>query len=437
MNTPIPKDLPLAIPVPQSVLVTLLVVGFLLHIVFVNLMVGGSILVFIFQWLGLKKPGHDDVAHEIAKTLTVNKSLAVVLGVGPLLCINLLYTVHFYTANALTGIAWAMVVPLVSLTFLLMYLHKYSWEAMALHRGLHVALAGFIVFLFLCIPFIFLVQANLMLFPERWSEVRGFFSAILTPSVLPRYFHFMAASVSVTSLFLSYWLTRKRYPVTEHLPEFTRPRLRKMFYKVTLATTVIQYLVGPGVLVSLPGHGLNAPMLFILTVGILFSLPAVILLWKEISGPDEKAGRHFFTIITLLFCTVVCMVIARHLYRDYILAPHKQAMAEKTEAYAYAVADAAAETKRGGPAAGSAPDGEATFQAMCAACHNPTAKTVGPALTEIAGIYAGNPDGIVKWTRAPGKKRADLMQMPAFGPAQIKDEALMAVAEYMIKTGGR
>lgn len=37
--------------------------------------------------------------------------MAVVLGVAPLLLINVLYTIHFYIANALTGTAWILLVP--------------------------------------------------------------------------------------------------------------------------------------------------------------------------------------------------------------------------------------------------------------------------------------------------------------------------------------
>ena len=76
---------------------------FLLHILFVNLMVGGSLLTLAYEIRGLRRPELDQLAREIAATVTVNKSLAVVLGVGPLLAINVLYTLYFYTANSLTG----------------------------------------------------------------------------------------------------------------------------------------------------------------------------------------------------------------------------------------------------------------------------------------------------------------------------------------------
>jgi len=128
INTPVPKDIPLDLPLPEWLLVTLLVFSFLLHIIFINLMVGGSIVTLWAQIKGLKNKEYDTFAHEIAKTITVNKSIAVVLGVAPLLSINTLYTIYFYSANALTGFAWIMIIPLVTIAFLLTYLHKYTWS---------------------------------------------------------------------------------------------------------------------------------------------------------------------------------------------------------------------------------------------------------------------------------------------------------------------
>ena len=109
-----PRDILLPLPLPEWLLVALLVFSFLLHILFVNLMLGGALVAFWLEWRGRREPALDALAHEIARTVTVNKSLAVVLGVAPLLSINVLYTVFFYSANALTGRAWISVVPLVA-----------------------------------------------------------------------------------------------------------------------------------------------------------------------------------------------------------------------------------------------------------------------------------------------------------------------------------
>jgi cytochrome c len=104
----------------------------------------------------------------------VNKSLAVVLGVAPLLSINVLYTLYFYSSNALTGNIWISIVPWVAVSFLLLYLHKYSWDRLADNKPVHLGILGIGVFSFLLIPFIFLTNINLMLFPEKWGEFRDF-----------------------------------------------------------------------------------------------------------------------------------------------------------------------------------------------------------------------------------------------------------------------
>ncbi len=119
LQVPAPRDLELPLPLPGSDLKILLVLVFLAHILFVNLMVGGSLLAVIFEIIGLSQPKYDSLGKSISRTITVNKSLAVVLGVGPLLCISLVYTIHFYSANALTGYGWIAVIPLVTLAFLL------------------------------------------------------------------------------------------------------------------------------------------------------------------------------------------------------------------------------------------------------------------------------------------------------------------------------
>jgi hypothetical protein len=149
---------------------------------------------------GLPEEAHV-LAHEITKTVTVNKSLGVVLGVGPLLAINVLYTIYFYSANALTGYVWISIVPLVATAFLILYAHKYSWDRLAGSKRLHMAIGWAGVAILLFVPLIFLTNINLMLFPERWTQVKGFASALVLPNVLPRFLHFLLACLAVTALF--------------------------------------------------------------------------------------------------------------------------------------------------------------------------------------------------------------------------------------------
>jgi cytochrome c len=322
-SVPIPHDLPLPLPAPRLLLEVLLVVFFILHILFVNLMVGGSLLSLLFEFLGLRRPAYDGLSRAIGQTITVNKSLAVVLGVGPLLVMNLLHTVHFYSANALTGTAWLMVIPLVTLAFLLTYAHKYTWDRLARRKVLHLVLGALPALLFLAIPFIFLVNANLMLFPERWGDVRGFFSALLLPNVLPRYVHFLLASLAVTSLFLSGWFGRSSFPLERILPGFSGPQLRRLFYRITLYVSLIQFLAGPLVYFTLPQPEVTVTMTLVILAGVACASGAILLLRWAVAAPDAVTDRYFWPIVGCLSATVLLMATGRHLYREERLRPHR------------------------------------------------------------------------------------------------------------------
>lgn len=429
--TPVPRDLPLPLPVPEWLLVVCLVVFFLVHILFVNLMVGGSVLVVVLEWLGLKNKRWDALAHAVARTVTVNKSLAVVMGIGPLLCINLLYTMQWYAANALTGHAWLMIVPLVIAAFLLTYLHKYTWDTWTGggKKTLHQLTALGAALLFLFIPLIFLANVNLMLFPGEWGKVKGFFSSLSIGNVLPRYLHFMAASLAMTGLFLAGWFGRRNSDLTQ-LDGFTRPELRRLFYRVCAYVTLAQFVLGPLLLFTLPAAGVTTELYVIILSGAAVGLLTLWVLFGELKRDDARIGSRYWLIVALFSMVVLGMGSGRHVYRQAALAPHQAQIKQRTEHYAAKLAEFNKNL-----AAAPAP-AELTAEQLfinCAACHAPTLKLVGPPLAEIAQIYAGNPDGIVAWAKAPGKKRPELPQMPAFG--HLGEASLLKIAELMLEKG--
>lgn len=337
---PIPKDIPLALPAPEPFLVVLLVVFFLLHIFFVNLMVGGTLLTVFYQLKGLKDVRFDRLAHEIANTVTVNKSLAVVLGIGPLLAINTLYTVYFYSANALTGEMWLSLIPLIIIAFLLTYLHKFRWEAMANHRYLHIAIAAAAAGLFLFIPLIFMTNINLMLFPARWTEVQGFLSAMLLSNVLPRYLHFLLACLALTGLFIV-WLFRRAKPERLAAIGFERDALLRIGYRWALLPTLAQFVIGPLVLLTLPEAGVVSRVIVTILIGAIIAFPAAMLMLAEVRSHPSQIGRRFWPVVVLISLTVVCMASGRHFYREASIAPHRELVRAKTDQYMRAVEQAA------------------------------------------------------------------------------------------------
>jgi cytochrome c len=433
VNTPIPRDIPLPMPVNATFAEILLVVAFIAHILFVNLMVGGTVLVLGLQLRGRRDPDYDVLARLLGKTVTVNKSLAVVLGVAPLLILNVLYAIHFYTANALTGLAWILVIPLVTIAFLLIYLHKYTWESLAHARGVHIAINGFAAAILLFIPLVFLANVNLMLLPEQWTGVRGFFSAVALPNVLPRYFHFMSASLVLTSLFSVGYFGRESFEPSAHFEALDRAGIRRLFYGVAFAVSLLQFVIGPVVLVTVPSQGISAPMLSAIALGAALSVPAIVMMYKELTAPAARIRTRFIPIVTLLSLTVVCMASGRQMHRGIALAAHKAKMEARTAAWVDAAQQAAYDEKLGlaRKARGESP-GETQFKQTCAGCHAVDKVLVGPPLTEIARIYADDAEGIVRWALAPGQKRSG-PKMPSM--AVVGEKKLAQIAAYMLTAG--
>jgi cytochrome c len=427
----VPRDIPLPLPLPESMLVVLLVLSFLLHILFVNLMVGGSILTLWFEIKGLKDKKYDSLAYQIAQTITVNKSLAVVLGVAPLLSINVLYTIYFYSANALTGQYWILLVPLIAFVFLLLYAHKYTWKILANNKPLHLSIISLAVGSFLFIPFVFLSNINLMLFPEKWGDINGLFSAISLPNVFPRYLHFLVASLAITGLFLFYYFGRSSFEQETELPEFNRYELRKKFYSLGFGATVSQFLFGSLVFLTLPSKGVDWNLFWVILGGVGFAVPAMVLMWKEITGDQDKMGRYFYTVVGLLTITVIFMGTGRHIYRANALDPHQKLMAQRTAQHLELVKQATLEAEKGMVKEIDMPPGEKLFKQYCAVCHKMNERLVGPPVTEMEDVYLSDFEGFKKWVRKPGRKRMDYPAMAGF--PQLTDEELRHLGDYIFE----
>ncbi len=436
VNIPIPKDIPLPLPLPEWLLVILLVISFLLHIIFINLMVGGSLVTLWAQIKGLKNKDYDTFAHEVAKTITVNKSIAVVLGVAPLLSINTLYTIYFYSANALTGFAWIMIIPLVTIAFLLTYLHKYTWDSLEKNKQLHIGIIASAVAIFLFIPLIFLTNVNLMMFPEKWAEVQGFLSALMLPNVLPRYFEFIGACIAVTGIFIVWYNSRKNYPVEQIYSSFTRYELKKIGYSIGILGLSLQILFGLIVLFTLPSKGISYSVIAVMGGAGSFLALALWFSYQSLISEADKIDTHLKKIIFSVLAFMVFYGGSRQMYRHNSLYKHQELVAFHTAEFQKLSKEARENPTEEKPelqvdeSLGEYAKGAAIFNQYCAACHKPKEKLVGPPVTEMSSIYANNVDGLKNWIKAPGKKRPDYPQMPGF--PQLSEEELNELSKYIL-----
>ncbi len=433
IQIPVPKDIPLSLPLPEGLLVFILVLSFLIHILFINLMIGGSILTFWYEIRGMKNSDFDLLAREIAATITVNKSLAVVFGVAPLLSINVLYTLYFYSANALTGNIWISIVPWVAVAFLLFYLHKYSWDRLAGNKPLHLSILGAGIFSFLFIPFIFLTNINLMLFPEKWGQINGFFDAMTLPNVFPRYFHFITASMAITGLFLAWWFRRKAFEADNIFKSLSKNRILKQMLNLALVATGMQFIFGPLLFLTLPSQGVTWSLFWVITGGVTAAVIVLILLWKMQNEEGRSSERRFYLVVGLFVVIVAFMGTGRHIYRESALATHKKMVSERTSAHWEAVRLAhdnlllpEVESKPG-----SFTPGQNLFQTNCAICHAANARLIGPAMAELIPIYQDDLDGLKQWIKEPGRKRLDYPAMAGF--PHLTDKQLTDISEFVLQ----
>lgn len=432
LQIPVPKDIPLALPLPYWLLVAILVFSFLLHILFVNLMIGGTLFTLWAQMLGRKNKHYNQVAKEIENTITVNKSLAVVMGVAPLLSINVLYTVYFYTSSILIGYMWISVIPLVIVAFLLGYLHKYTWEKMANNQLLHISIIAGAALIFLFIPFIFLANINLLQFPEKWGEVQGLFSAVSLNNVIPRYLHFITATIAVTGIFFYWFFGRKKYPFEERIQGVGREEIKRKALSIGLAATAAQFVFGPLLFLTLPAKGIEWNLFLYIGLGVTAAIFAIAWMWRMVNSPVQKPVNRFVPVIVALTITVIFMGTGRQFYRSNALAPHQKLVDQKTEQYLQ-LAEEARQLHAEGKleeAAQTASMGQQLFDRNCAACHQQDSRLIGPPIKEIVPMYEGKKEELIAWIREPGRKRESYPPMPGF--PQLSEEKLDRIAEYML-----
>ncbi len=406
MNIPI--DLTLPLPGPVEILKLLLVVTFIIHILFVGLMVGGTYWSVLFKILAKRDAFYGRLARETLDTVTVNKSLAVVLGVAPLLLIGLAYTQYWYTANILTVAAFLSIIWLVILAFWFLYIYKYTWETMANRPMLHLSFGVLACVIFSIVPLIFLTNINLMLLPFRWESVNGFTAALLLPNVLPRYLHFLTATFALTGLLAAFYFWYRGRGSDD--PFYLRAQ--RLGLKWALPATLLQGVFGTLLFVTLPDGAYSASLLALIGVSIVVLIGGC---FAMIRGLQQTSGGPIVASVVLLGAVAFLMSFQRHVVRENLLRePHRvaerrtteynEALAAFIETYVPPEEDAAIAMRE--------PSGEQLFKRYCASCHAWERQLVGPSVIYMAEKYEGKKEEMVAYVLNPVKVNPNLPRMP-------------------------
>jgi len=304
------------IPVPDTIPVhwawfqVLLIVTFILHLLFMNAMLGSAILA-LFREFKVDKDA-DKINHQTAEKLPYTIAFTVNIGVAPLLFIQVLYGHFIYTSSILMAVYWLSVIILLILAYYAAYIYDFKFDAMGRSRTIFICIS---VILLLWIGFVFTNNMVMMIQPETWpAYFRNPFGTLLalkSSMLIPRYLHFVLASVAIAGLFQSIlWTMKKQEPVSG---KAVRSGLNWFAW-----ATWVQFAVGIWFLVSLPEDKMmlflgRSPLhTFLLAAGILLGAAAVY----------SAARNKVWTTSALALAAVVDMVLVRDLLRSAYLRPY-------------------------------------------------------------------------------------------------------------------
>src|ERR1035437_8053472 len=176
---------PAPIPGPAWLFHVLLVATFLLHLLFVNAVLGGTLLAATASFAGKRlRP----LAVLFVEMNSWTISLAITFGVAPLLFLQVLYGRFFYSATILVARGWLGMIVLLTMAYYLNYVVKGR-----LRKGGDAPLLLAVeALLFLAIAAIQVAVYLLQVQPALWDAAsRNGFAILSDPSFAPRFLHFV------------------------------------------------------------------------------------------------------------------------------------------------------------------------------------------------------------------------------------------------------
>lgn len=312
---PMPAPDPMPLPGPVWLMMTLLLVTFLLHIVAMNLTLGGTAIAILCAARRKSDKFAGQLSADLSQMLPASLAFTITLGVAAFLFVQVLYGNLLYASSILIGAFWIAVIPALIVAYYGLYYRK-SHPANALAPWMSLLLL-------LAIGFVYVNNFTLMLSPQRWlalyrNSTAGFNLNWRDPSLVPRYLHFMLGAFALAGLAIfgaGVWKRSTdygRWMLTRGSQWFVVP-------------TVLNYVVGMWFVMALPrpvlvdlfaGNPLGASLL---GVGMLLPLAAVA--HVVLAARTGKTLLHARLAVVTTLLTLLVMVALRQVVRGVYLDP--------------------------------------------------------------------------------------------------------------------
>jgi cytochrome c len=353
-------------PLPDALLRGLLFVTFTLHILFVLFMIGTAILgiyYFIHTWWGgrLKELRWDK---EILRTFLAHKSLAVVLGVAPLLLIQVVFGVPFFTSVNLFAPYWILIIVFLIVAFL-------SLDALGhriyVHHYLHLVFGILALAFLLTVPGIFVAVLVAAENSDQWFSIvkSGYLlNHSLAYHWFFRYLHILGAAIVLGAAFHYFFSTKDEI------------RKRGSLLKWIVSGILIQFIVGIMLYISLiekPGFVINT----LLLIGVTAT---AVLLWIIFFMLSKDGLLTMKAVFPLFMLILVPMLLTRQLIQDKKVLPLTKRLQSNALNYEENVNRYAREALDGYQSHLRViyDNGETIYSKSCTFCHGEEAEGNGP-----------------------------------------------------------
>ncbi len=314
MNPVIPAPVPIPLPAPPWLVQFLLVFTFILHLVAMNFLVGGAVILTVSSYFGRRHSHHRELARRATRAMPPVVAFTITLGVAPLLFLQLLYGQLFYTSSVLMAWSWLAVVLLLMFAYYGVYWFTMQQEELG-PRAFWVILATTLLLLLILRTFV----ANISLMQQPQEFYARFLTGTVGDSLGPnslvvwaRMMHFLLAALAVGGLGLAI-LARSWKAEAPELAAWAHRYGLRWFQ----AGTGLEILVGLWFLFSLPAEirgaflGGDSLSTALLVVAVLLAVLAMVV-----------ARRSLAASSVAILGTVSLMVVIRHLVRIDYLRPY-------------------------------------------------------------------------------------------------------------------
>ncbi len=318
---PIPHVDPMAVPAPIWLVRTLLLATFGLHLLFMNVLFGGTVVALVCSVRRKASKHAAQLASDLAHLLPPAFAFTITLGVAPLLFLQVIYGHLLYTSSILMAVPWLSVIGLVMLAYYGVYYVALRGEH---HPSVAATVLGAAVLLLAAVGFIYSNNFTLMLTPGKWLDLyrtsaKGWNLNLAEPTLLPRYLHFVLGALAMSGAFLVALGFRKRET------GYGRWLMEHGARSFTTAT-ILNYAVGFWFFLRIPltaraiFSGQNGVATVALALGVLLP-PAAIMHFAMISK-GKAVVRNASIGIASAILSVAAMVIVRDTLRTAYLAPY-------------------------------------------------------------------------------------------------------------------